>query len=354
MNVQMQSAQLSGSNSIAIELLRTGTPHNQTLSPGVTYLALCGAHPPAEFRINLEQYKFSRYLQLLRYKDGPRASSILLAREALQEIITKIFEEIPALQMEASTNDGWLHLRLVMTPRELAMLPFELALTPNGFQGARDKPFLLNPQRLTTITREVRQVAPKKHDWPAKPRILFAWAQPENAVPHAEHADRLKEIILPWVCPNKNKSEPEADDSPLLTVLADASFSMLQKAVEDAVRQNNPYTHVHILAHGIPIPDPDNGPRFALAFQLEKPLMKDDGSMTKIDSVDGDQLADALLVVQDNQTYSPTVVTIAACDGGNEGTNLLPGGSLAHILHQSGFRMYWLPSFHFQKTAPYD
>lgn len=326
----------SGSNSIAIELLRPGTPHNQTLSPGVTYLALCGAHPPAEFRINLEQYKFSRYLQLLRYKEGTVAPSIQLAREALQEIITKIFEEIPALQTEASFSDGWLHLHLIMTPRELAMLPFELALTPDGFQGARDKPFLLNPQRLTTITREVRQVAPKKYNLPAKPRILFAWADAQNPVPAEDHAVELRAALLPWACPNTNKPEPEADYEPRLTVLPNATLSQLQTAVKEAVRQNNPFTHVHLLAHGVPIADPDNGPRFALALHTEKPIPKADGSMTQTDAVDGARLADALLVVQNNHTYSPAVVTIAACDGGNEGTNLLPGGSLGHILHQSG------------------
>jgi len=327
---------LSGSNSIAIELLRTGTPHNQTLSPGVTYLALCGTHPPAEFRISLEQYKFSRYLGLLRYKSGAEASSIQLAKEALQEIITKIFEEIPALQTEATGSDGWLHLRLIMTPRELAMLPFELALTPNGFQGARDKALLLNPQRLTTLTREIRQVAPSKYDWPTKPRILYAWAAPENPVPADEHLMALKAALLPWVCPNKAKSEPEADDSPLLTVLPQVKFAQLRAAVEEAVRQNNPYTHIHILSHGVPLPDPDNGPRFALALHVERLTLKEDGTMLKVDAVDGSRLTDALLVVQDDQTYCPAVVTIAACDGGNEGTNLVPGGSLAHVLHQSG------------------
>ncbi len=336
MTDQSQPVSPSGSNSIAIELLRTGTPHNQTLSPGVTYLALCGTHPPAEFRVNLEQYKFSRYLQLLRYKSGAEASSIQLAKEALQEIITKIFEEIPALQTEASFSDGWLHLRLVMTPRELAMLPFELALTPNGFQGARDKAFLLNPQRLTTITREVRQIASKSYNWPAKPRILYAWAAPERPVPADEHLAKLKAAILPWVCPNKDKPEPEADDSPLLTVLTQVRLSQLRAAVEEAVRQDNPYTHIHLLAHGIDIPNPDNGPRFALALHVERPTLKPDGTTAKTDAVDGDRLADALLVVQDDRAYCPAVVTIAACDGGNEGTNLLPGGSLAHVLHQSG------------------
>lgn len=326
----------SGSHSVAIELLRTGTAYNQTLSPGVTYLALCGDYPPAEFRIDLEQYKFSRYLQLLRYKEGLNTSSIQLAKEALQDIITKIFEEIPALQKESGVKDGWLHLRLIMSPQELAMLPFELALTPKGFQGARSKAFLLNPQQLTTLTREVRQVAPKKYAWPSKPRILFAWAAPEKSVPADDHVAILKNALLPWVCPKKSQDQPGLENNydALLTILDKTTFPRLQSAVEQAVKENNPYTHIHILAHGIPIPDPDNGPRFALAMHLDS--KGNDFSDLKTDPVDGDRLRDALLVVENDHTYIPAVVTIAACDGGNEGTNLLPGGSLAHLLHQSG------------------
>ncbi|MVM28909.1 CHAT domain-containing protein [Spirosoma sp. HMF4905] len=348
MNEHSQSVYSSGSNAMAIELLRTGTPHNQTLSPGVTYLALSEDQPPTEFRIELEQYKFSRYLQLLRYQVGIKTIPIQLAKEALQEIITKIFEGIPALQAKTGCNNSWLHIRLIMTPRELAMLPFELALTPNGFQGGHDVPFLMNPQRLTTITREVRQVAPKKYNWPVKPRILFIWAEPEtksttpndpedpNAVPADKHLDKLKEALRPWVCPNKKETEPEEDYSPLITELKNATYSELQSKVEEAVQQNSPYTHIHILAHGIPIADPDLGPRFALALKLDKPIRKKDISIYT-DAVDGSRLADALRCVNDNQFYSPAVVTIAACDGGNDGTNLLPGGSMAHILHQSGF-----------------
>ncbi|WP_428663046.1 CHAT domain-containing protein [Runella sp.] len=348
MNEQSQPVYPSVSNSMTIELLRTGTPHNQTLSPGITYLALSEDKPPTEFRIELEQYKFSRYLQLLRYQSGIKAIPIQLAKEALQAIITKIFEEIPALQAKTGCNDSWLHLRLIMSPRELAMLPFELALTPNGFQGGREIPFLMNPQRLTTITREVRQVAPKKYDWPIKPRILFVWAEPESnstipndpedprAVPAQKHLEKLKEALLPWVCPDKRKANPEEDYNSLITELKDATYSALQATVEEAVRQSNPYTHVHILAHGTPIADPDLGPRFAIALKLEKPIKKKD-TLIRADAIDGYRLADALRYINDNQFYSPAVVTIAACDGGNEGTNMLPGGSLAHILHQSGF-----------------
>lgn len=324
-----------GNRSVALELLRTGTPHNQTLSPGVTYLAVCGTHPPAEFRVNLEQFKFTRYLHLLRYQAGI-GSSMQLAKEALQDILTGVFEGIPALQMEASASEGWLHLRLVMTPRELAMLPFELALTPTGFQGARDKPFLLNQQRLTTITREVRQVAPRTYTWPAKPRILFAWAAPKKAVPSDEHIAVLRDAIAPWVRPKQGPLEPEADESPLLTILPEARPDQLRATVVKAVQEGNPYTHVHILAHGMLLDDPDTGQRFGLAMHLPRPMLAKDGTTTQTDPVDAARLTDALVVVHNDRTYRPAVITLMACDGGNEGTNMAPGGSLAYALHMSG------------------
>lgn len=316
----------AGMHSVSIELLRTGTPHNQTLSPGISYLALCGSHPPAEFRIDLEQYKFNQYLKLLRYSDS-NGESRMLAIEALQKIITGIFEQIIALLVEASDAKAWLHIRLVMTPKELGMLPFELALTPKGFQGMQEKPFLLNQQRLTTLTREVRQVASKSYNWPYRVRILFAWAAPEAEVPHEEHLTQLIAALKPFALPFKEISEPLPDVSFLLKEVKNADLNTIQKELESAVLEKNPYTHVHILAHGVEKED-ENGKHFALG--LQKFGVKEENP------VDGLQLASALIVVYNGKSYSPAVVTITACDSGNLGNPLLPGGSLAHVLHASG------------------
>ncbi len=316
----------SGMHSVSIELLRTGTPYNQTISPGITYLALCGSHPPAEFRVDLEQYKFNQYLKLLRYT-AKGGDSRALAIEALQKIITDIFEKITALLVEASDAKEWLHIRLIMTPKELAMLPFELALTPKGFQGMQEKPFLLNQQRLTTLTREIRQAASKRYEWPYKIRILYAWAEPSNVVPHVEHFNQLVAALKPYALPFKEIPEPVPDVSTLLTEIKNADLSSIQKALETAVLENRPYTHVHLLAHGIEKED-ENGKHFALALQTL--------SDKEETPVDGLQLASALIVVHNGKTYAPAVVTITACDSGNANDPVYPGGSLAHALHASG------------------
>ena len=313
-------------HSVSIELLRTGTPYNQTISPGITYLALCGTHPPAEFRVDLEQYKFNQYLKLLRYTHKGDESRVL-AIEALQKIITEIFEKITALLVEASDAKEWLHIRLIMTPKELAMLPFELVLTPNGFQGMQEKPFLLHQQRLTTLTREIRQAASKRYEWPYKTRILFAWAEPSNTVPHVEHFNQLVAALKPYALPFKEIPEPVPDVSTLLTEIKNADLSSIQKALEVAVLEKRPYTHVHLLAHGIEKED-ENGKHFALALQRL--------SDKEENPVDGLQLASALIVVHNGRSYSPAVVTITACDSGNASDPVYPGGSLAHALHASG------------------
>lgn len=326
----------SDSISVAVELLRTGTPHNQLLSPDLTYLALCGDYPPAQFRIALEQVELNKDLRLLRYSVQPEGESVQQAKQKLQDLLTKLVEDIPALQEEEiSQLTKWLHLRLVMSPRELAMLPFELTLTPTGYPGERTTPLLLNPERPTTLTREVRQTTPRTYTWPTAFRILFVWAEPNKSVPHAEHLSQLKAAILPWVCPQKTTETTLTEDyDALLTELPQATLAKLRTEVETAIGEGRPYSHVHILAHGTLINDPDSGARFALALHREK--KPSDFAQLTTEAVDGDLLTPALLRTVEGHTYTPAVLTIAACDSGNEGNLLQPGGSLAQVLHLAG------------------
>jgi hypothetical protein len=312
-------------HSVAIELLRTGTSHNETLSPNKTYLALCGTHPQHEFKVDLEQHRFNEYLEQLRYRDNNQ-TSMKWAMEALQKTVTKILDEIPALHTEANKDTGWLHLRLVITPKELAMLPFELALTPRGLPGEGERPLLRNKQRLTTLTREIRQVATQRYHWPDNPRVLFAWASPKNDVPHVAHSLELTKALRPWARPVKNSAEPIPDLSPVLTELPMVSLHSLREEYERSVNEKKPYTHVHILAHGT---ESSQSQLFGLA------LHKSD-STAEVDIIEGRKLAEALVVEHGGKTWCPTVVTVAACDSGNLGSPILPGASLAHDLHKYG------------------
>jgi len=271
--------------------------------------------------VPLTQQQFNDYTSQLRYA-GNNASAIRVAREALEKVVRSIFSEIPDLHREASDVD-WLHLRLVVSPRELGLLPFEFVLTPKGFAGAGVTPFLMNPLRLTTLTREVRQAAPRTYQWPTVPRVLFAWAEPGRAVPHARQLDNFLKALSPWARPIRNHAEPVPNLSPLFKELPKATLENIREEFKKAS-----YTHVHILAHGTDITDAD-GRRFALALHKE-------GAPKETDAVDGGRLANALVAVEGGEARRPAVVVVSACDGGNQGSPIVPGASLAHALHTYG------------------
>lgn len=313
-------------HTLTIEILRIGQPHDHSLSKKTKYIALCGTHPSLDFSVGCDQLTFDRYKEMLRYFESDEKTR----QEGInffEQLMTKILDEIEPLRVEGQTED-WLHLRLVMTPKELAQLPFELALTPKGFQGQHSKKFLLNPQRITTLTREVRQVAPTRYSWPHKPRILFAWAEPDDTVPHEAHFAAIRDIVKHFAIPIKDNAEPIPDLAPLITPLRRASLKSINNAVKAAIDQGNPYTYIHILAHGSK-PDTDGAEEFTL-------VLHDNDNPDKSYNTNGEELAIAILEIDQNITRFPAVVSLMACDSSNEGSISLPAGSLAHQLHQSG------------------
>ncbi len=311
------SKDTTAARSLEIELLRTGMDYNHVLSPDEKYLALCGSHPPSNFTVSLIQKEFNDYVKQLRYGNQDKAA-VEAARTALEKVVRGIFEGIPMLPAEAK-GDGWLHLRLIIMPRELGLLPFEFSLTPKGLKGEGDKPLLLNPERRTTITREIRQTANRGYVWPTIPRVLFAWASPGRPVPHDGHRDKLLEILRPWMRPLADNAEPVPNSAPWFCELANASLDDIREEIK-----KKPYTHVHILAHGTDILD-DDGRHFALALCKQ-------GSTKEMEAVDGTALASAL-APEGSEVPRPAVVTVSACDSSNDGTPILPGASLAHALH---------------------
>jgi hypothetical protein len=313
-------------HTVTIEILRTGESHNHELSEKTKYIALCGSHPHVDLTIDCTQATFSKNKKMLRYFESDeqqRQKGICF----FEQLITKIFDDIVPLRIEGQTKD-WLHLRLVITPRELAQLPFELALTPKGFPGHPLEKFLLNPQKLTTLTREVRQVGPLKYNWPYKPRILFAWAGPGAEVPYREHSDALIEIVKHFARPIKNSAEPVPDIAPLITFLRQVSLKSLKESVKAAIEEGNPYTYIHLLAHGS---NPGNNENEA--FKL---VLHHDDDISLAHETNGEELANALLAINGNHTFFPAVVSVMACDSSNEGSLFFPAGSLAHQLHRSG------------------
>ena len=143
-------------NTIVIEILRNGQVTNQLLQKSTNYIALCGAYPAKDFTINCDQQMFNHHVKFLRYDssaDGDtekeneeerlRQSSILFFQDLISGIIDQIYPE----QLHYRPQDDMLHLRLVTTPKEIAQLPFEMALTPVQLQNVSPRvPFLLTMQ----------------------------------------------------------------------------------------------------------------------------------------------------------------------------------------------------------------
>ncbi len=131
-------------DTIVVEILRNGQAVNQLLQQGVNYIALCGTESAKDFTIDCDQGTFDKNIQLLRYttEETARQSGI----HFFQTLITNVINQIYPVEIAANLHSDFLHLRLVTTPKEIAQLPFEMALTPIQLQNATpQKPFFSQP-----------------------------------------------------------------------------------------------------------------------------------------------------------------------------------------------------------------
>jgi len=187
---------------ITLELLRHGPANNQLLSPLTPYLALCENHAAVTLHVPFEHNQFLYRLRSLTYKLKEESRTFELQDTA--RVIGEILAEIPGLTAESNKKDqesGHLtHLRLILSASELALLPFELALSPNGLPGAGQH-LLLQPQAPICLTREIRRVRGERVKWPKKPKILFVAAAPPEvgSIPLDAHLLVLRRVIAPWV-----------------------------------------------------------------------------------------------------------------------------------------------------------
>ena len=309
---------------ITLELLRHGADHNQLLSPLTQYLALSGNHDAETVTVELEHMQLLRRLSDLRYQGGRPASDGNL-REA-SDAVSRLLGSIRSLRAELDAARGskcLVHLRLILSASELSLLPFELVSAPPGFPG-QGQWLSLQTSTPIVLTREVRRVAPAAFEWPARPRILVAAASPPGVpdVPLRQLLLALRHALAPWITTG-SASEMEEH----VRLLPSATLDDIYRACAAEA-----FTHVHILAHGVSVPGEDGGARYGLALHAE-------GDPGARDVVNGERLTAALRCHRDGAAgtlSSPVVVTLASCDGGNVGSVITPGASLAHHLHEAG------------------
>lgn len=321
----------SGFAQLRLEILRHGPPYNQLLSPLVPYLVLFGDDPASTRYVACEHRQLIAHVKALRYGGTPAERAE--AQRKVQALVSDVLAEVPQLGATIGRSGARAaHLRLVLSPRELAMLPFEMAATPDGAAGAG--PLLLNALAPVCLTREVRAVGHVESRWPSRARVLMITSEAGGPVPKAAHVDALLRALDPWTGPDANGAPAWQK---VLTVLVDPDLEQIRGVVSEAQRGGQPFTHVHVLAHGGSRPE---GVESRYGIVLHDPR----GERLV---VDGEALAGALAGGSVG-TPLPAVVTVATCDAGDAGGVLEPGAGLAHELHVAG--VPWVVASQFPLT----
>lgn len=338
--------------SITLDLVRSGPAQNQLLSPLTPYIALCNNQPAETFHVAMEHadwldHTLNASEVQVRAAAGARITDAMSTLLRLQRLdVTRFFGSLRSLQSEMSGGNGasMIHIRLRLSAWELAGIPFELADAPDFFPGP-GRPMLLGRAPSVVITRETRRVTSNHVRWPERPRILFAWFSPEDdTVPHQAHLLALYRAIKPWCGWNDDSPEGLADElAKHLTVLPSANLLDIERACRQAVRDEKPYTHVHVLAHGREIPDaPSHRRQFGLLLGGTR-----DG---RPEVIDGARFSVALNTACDPEL--PAVVTLATCESGSVASAAISGGgSLAHALHDAGVSLVVASQFPLSKVG---
>lgn len=321
---------------VELQLLRHGPPHNQLLSPLTEYLALCGDHPNTTLSIPLEHAAMETRLRALRYFDSEDTRVDQLRETA--RIASDLFAKVPGVIADlASTRaDGrpFVHLSIASRASELAIFPFELAIAPDGFPGA-GQPLCLQMQLSVCLTRRSRNVRNDRFNWDRPVKILMIASSAGGEIPVRQHYSLLRKLVEPWVgtMPTDSSEVRRRKREKVLRLLVDASVDRIEKALIDEVNSTGqPFSHIHILAHGCDLPESDR--RSGVA--LHHPFVQ-----SRVDAVDGKRLAAAIGCLPDypasSSRYSgPSVVTLATCGSADQGGVAVPGASLAFELHDSG------------------
>ncbi len=321
---------------ILLELMRHGTDHNQLLSPSLPYLAVCENAPVTTIQQPFEHRELLVRLSSLSYPEGNKKYVEAQRSFQLQDIgraLGRMLSDIPgltsALGVARQDGDGdnaenyrrpFLNLRLVLSAKELALLPFETTISGAGFPGTSEH-LLLQLSMPFSITRESRRSARRHYLSPLTPKVLFAYCDlPGAPVPSRAHALALRAAFDPWLRAGASIHEH-------LHVLRNASLRELTQQCRE-----HRYTHVHLLAHGAP-QDSDT------VQSLNVIALRSDSGDEPFERVTGRNLARALSPMKGQEDLNqPLVVTLATCDSGRpQGVPLDSGGdSLAHALHAAG------------------
>ena len=305
-----------------IELARTGNPRG-VAEMGREYVISVDSDYHGTLEMPLGHEQLLDLLSLLRYNPQVTDEQRAQALAELSRLVT------PVLKNVVADEDEDFQLDLITSARELWVLPLEAALGDDG------TPRFVRTERAEVLTRRVpKGFAERAPYWPARPHVLFVHASPAWASASRVEADAhlqiLREILRPFMPPRQDMDIALEDEGPVITVLADATLAQIEEACRRAEEEKKPYTHVHLLAHGVTIKDPvfRHKERYGIA------LNSDDDQPTP-----AEDLAKALRpsgAPEAQRAELPVVVSLASCDSGNAVNTIITPGGLAQELHGAG------------------
>jgi hypothetical protein len=314
--------------SLLLEFLRLNNLDTGIWREGDPYLVAAGSeYPIRQFSSPLEHEQFLDLTRALRYQGDAEGRTA-----ALKEIGGIAADLLGSQSLTALSLGSFpLQLDLVVNPAEVAALPFEAATDGAG------NPLFARAEQAVVLTRRVRAAfAETSVRWPAKPRLLYAWAAPPGAgdVPAAAHEAALRSALAPWM--PVQQGADDAGAAAVLATLAEATLERLAEACRAAVNKNEPFTHVHLLAHGYPV-----GQAYKQRFGM---ALHDEGG--DLHAVTPEEIEQALAPLVGHAV----VVTLATCDAANLTNTITSRRSIAHGLHESGFPVVVASQFPF--TVP--
>lgn len=298
--------------SLRLEFLRLNDLATGIWRQGDPYLVAAGNDEPIrQFTSPLEHETFLDLVRALRYQEDAQARE-----SALGEIGAIAAGLLGTANLTGLATGSYpLHVDLVVNPAEVAALPFEAAVDAEG------QPLFARADREVVLTRRVRHVfAEAAVRWPARPRVLYAWAAPPGAgdVPAEAHEATLRAALAPWL-----PADGTDDHGDVFRVVGETTLARLAEVCRTAAEQERPFTHVHLLAHGYPV-----GSAHKQHFGIA--LHADDGDLHAVTPED---IAKALAPLVGHAV----VVTLATCDSANLTNTVVARRSVAHTLHQAGF-----------------
>lgn len=279
------------------------------------YLAVSGTAPVRECRTNYSQEQYFDEYYKLRY-------SASITEKHRNEAIKRLADEAKQMLGKLQLGPGPTQVDLVISASELWLLPFE-AVTDDA-----ETPLFARSDKKFVLTRRIRgEFKDNSQSWYPVPRIAFISASPAwlnaDPVPHAEHEDAIRESLRPWIEPLLGYTSGGADDRKVLQILKQATPDDVRDLFKQAKTDKKPFTHVHVLAHGINKRNQTNQLRSQMGFAL---------ATAKKKAMD----ADFLVEVLKSQGTLPQVVTLAICDGASQANTVVPYESLAQRLHLAG------------------